>query len=348
MSKIKKPFVMILFLLGTAVCGLILRLQMAGVDFGAAASLDWRRAHSHLGYYGFLFPAAWLCWAAAGRWAPVGKWFGFYAVLVVASFAGFLAQGYGLLATVSSSLVLAVWLCFAWKNRAIPGIRRGSLLNAVPLNVLFAACCIPVIALVSSRSPAHLIPVVRMFMTILMLGVFVPSILSAFALRSTVPILWVILPLLSAVDAAGFSPGAVPRAGTIGYGVLLAISVLGVPRPSSALPFWLAGHWLFLAGGLVLHGLGFFPKSQPVVIAGLHFLVLGPILLSLTHARLRLAIPTPLHFFYQGSLTVMAGAIILQQWYPADIGLLQRVAAGSGAAVVLGLALMMSLFRNRA
>lgn len=348
MTNTNKTYVMLFFLLGTALCGFILRLQMAGTDFGAAASLDWRRAHSHLGYYGFLFPAAWFCWSAAGRWAPAGRWFGIYSALVVTSFAGFLAQGYGLLATVSSTLILAVWLFFAWKNRIFPGIQRGSPLNAVPLNVLFAACCIPVIALVSSRSPALLVPVVRMFMTILMLGVFVPSLLSAFALRSTVPILWVILPLLSAVDAAGFAFNAVPRAGTIGYGVLLAITVLRVPRPSFALPLWLAGHWLLFAGGLVFHGLGFLPKSQPVVIAGLHFLVLGPIFLSLAHARLRLAIPPPLHFVYQGSLTIMAGAIILQQWYLADIGILQRVAAGSGAAVVLGLALIISLFRNRA
>jgi hypothetical protein len=329
--------ILFIFLLGTTVCGLILRLQLAGIDTGAAGLLDWRRAHSHLGYYGFLFPAAWICWTAEGHWTPTEKIFGFYTALVIFSFVGFLAQGYGVIATVGSTLVLAVWLFFAWKNRTFPGFRQGSVLSAVPLNIVFAACCIPVIAISTSRSPELVAPAVRTFMTILLLGVFVPSLIGRLDSRATAPILWVFLTLLSAADASGFVDSAMLRAGTVGYGVLLMTLIFKTRLPPAVFPFWLAGHWMIFAFGLILRGLGILPGSHPVMIAGLHFLVLGPIFLSLLRLQLRLVFPVVLQIFYNLSLAVMISAIVAQQWWPEHMILLQRTAAASGAAIIAAL-----------
>jgi len=54
-----------LFLLATMAIGLLLRWQMAGLgEFAGSPHL--RRTHSHIGFYGFLFPALWLSMADSG------------------------------------------------------------------------------------------------------------------------------------------------------------------------------------------------------------------------------------------------------------------------------------------
>lgn len=324
------------FLLATVLTGTVFRSLMAGLDWGVLASLDWRRAHSHLGYYGVLFPATWIFWSAGLRWVPGGKLLLAYHAFVVASAAGFLAQGYGAIATGASSLVLLIWLLFAWKNRVWPGFGPGSALDSVPLNTFLAALCIPAIAILSKREPALVSAVVRMFMTLLMLGVFIPSILTVPSPKSTRPLLWVFLPVLAAIDAANFADLWPLRAGTVAYGSLVASTVIASHRSrAGAFPAWLTCHWLLFAAGFALQGLGALPRNHAVAIAGIHYLVLGPILLTFFHSRMPAAMARPVSTSYKAALFVMVGSILLQPFWLEGGLVPQRIAAASGGVIVL-------------
>lgn len=57
-------------LLGTIGLGVWLRWALAGAVDLLAPFGHLRHAHSHLGYYGLLFPLAWLGWKAAGATIP--------------------------------------------------------------------------------------------------------------------------------------------------------------------------------------------------------------------------------------------------------------------------------------
>lgn len=327
----------LLCLLLTVASGTMFRSLMAGLDWGAISALDWRRAHSHLGFYGVMFPAAWFCLSLSGRWSPRGRWLAFYYVLVAVSVAGFLHAGYGFVATAASTLILAFWVYSAWRNRAVPALRRGGPAQAVPLNMIFAAACVPAIAVASKQAPELVFPFVRLFMTQLLFGVFVPSMLSGSDARDAWPLAWVVFPALGALHASELVDGPFVRLGAFGFGLLLVVTVIGLVRLERAFSPRLAAQWLIFAGGYLLRIAGVLPAAQTIMIAGLHFLLLGPLLLTLFEVRLRWELPTKPLLLYHAAVATMVGAVFAQQWFYEWISRLQWLATAGGAAIVVSL-----------
>ena len=95
----------LLSLVGTLTLGVGLRWALAGVPLLPGGFVELRHAHSHLGYYGVLFPLMWWAWRRLGQRAPGLPLLGLYAVGVVMSAVGFAREGYGRPAIIGSTIV---------------------------------------------------------------------------------------------------------------------------------------------------------------------------------------------------------------------------------------------------
>jgi hypothetical protein len=260
-----------LFLCGTLVLGTLLRFALAGVplSFGDFAHL--RHAHSHLGYYGVLFPLLWLGWRAAGARAPSATVFAVYAGATVVSTIGFATRGYWLPSIAGSTVVGLVWLHAAWQNRAWLRELRSWTWSA-PLGVVIASCFVPPIALYTRRDPAFANELVRTFLGVLVFAVFVPSALARLRAPPPVGPLW----LVAALAGSLWLGVGVHDALSLGLIALGAWAGVGAARAS--VPSWLRAHWVALALALLALGAGALPKDDAVSVAGLHFAFLGPLL----------------------------------------------------------------------
>jgi hypothetical protein len=175
---------------GTLGLGLWLRWFLAGrvpipTDFAFL-----RHAHSHLGYYGLLFPAAWWAWAYVGAATPGPRLTAVYGAATLLATVGFVRAGYGPEAIVGSTIVGVAWLVSAARvlrprSEAEPsggGGRRAApsprpLTGMLPAVVL-AEACVPPIAIFLRRDPVLAHGLVTTFLTMLLLGVVVPSVLA--------------------------------------------------------------------------------------------------------------------------------------------------------------------------
>lgn len=252
--------------------GIFLRIQYSGwlnVDW-----IDLRRAHSHLGFYGFLFP---VLWGYLGRtnknfWLPGRTYFWGYCLLVGISTMGFATAGYGRVAHISSFFVLLFWLVFALKNLALLKRVQESFLNIIPLAIFMAAMAIGVV--LASFMGASLTPliVVRVFLTLLLFGVFAPLSMTVLTDRKPNGYLWL--------------------AGVLGFGLSLAIESVKVlqvmPALLSVLILYLIypslkislkpqnrirWYWVSLALIFICMSLGVVPNNHFSAVSGVHFFV---------------------------------------------------------------------------
>ncbi len=168
--------------------GLILRLQYSGF-FTDLMFLDFRRAHSHLGFFGFLFPMIWHHFEKSKVWICGQRLKIFYCLLLVLSTVGFLVSGYGILAHISSALVLVVWLFFAVSIYS----KVKGLAKSIPISIIMAALSI-VCLVVLSRLDQNITPLqlVRVFLTILLFGVFGAFVIEKLSARPLPFFLWVV------------------------------------------------------------------------------------------------------------------------------------------------------------
>lgn len=259
----------------TLVIGLALRWSLAGWAWPAWLG-DWgnvRSAHSHVGYYGVLFPVVWAAWPRLGLRAPGRRTVAVYGVAVAVSTVGFALQGYALASIVGSTVVLAVWVASTLPlARFLP--ERDWLATVAP-SVWLAALAIPGVAVLTGRGDPLAVPLVRGFLTWLLFGVG-----AATALRragAPAPPAWLHLP---AVVGAGLALGPWPHPVAWALAGLLGALYLGVAwlwrGPPAARALW-AG----LGAGLVVVAGGLVPAEHAVAIGGLHFAVLGPVLVGL-------------------------------------------------------------------
>ena len=260
-------------LLVTVVLGVWLRWALAGIVSLPAPFPHLRHAHSHMGYFGVLFPLAWIGWRQAGAVPPGSKAMLVYGFATVAAFVGFILAGYGPLAIVGCTLVAAVWLQGAWSlvPRMWPLTSRDTL-AVVPLGVIMALACVPPIAIYLRRDPALAQGLVSTFLASLLFVVIVPSALAA-ARVSTSP--WPLWFLTGASGALfmGLTPNVATRLGLLGYAFLL-----GAPVFSPRLALHARAAWLAVVVGLVSLAMGLLPNNRPVAIGAIHFLILGPVL----------------------------------------------------------------------
>jgi len=304
-------------LAGTVAVGAWLRLVLAGVPLPLRDFGDLRHLHTHLGYYGALFPLMWAAWSRLGGPSPGPKALGLYALAVAVSAIGFGLSGYGPVAIAGSTAVLVGWLVSAW---ALQRSGPGGWLRGVPLGVLLGSSMVPWVAMSASGTQAQ--EVARSFLGMLLLGALVPSALAVIRARVFPAWGW-----LLAAGAGALSLGAVGGPHQVALavvGVLLAVSVL-----TSTATVELKLSWLGVALPLAAAGLGLLPLTKQVAVAGLHFLVLGPLLGSLWPRRL----PAILRWVELSLVSLMCLAILLQDlaWHPY----LPTLAAVAGCGVAL-------------
>jgi hypothetical protein len=307
---------------GTLGLGLWLRWFLAGrvpipTDFAFL-----RHAHSHLGYYGLLFPAAWWAWAYVGAATPGPRLTAVYGAATLLATVGFVRAGYGPEAIVGSTIVGVAWLVSAARvlrprseaepsggggRRAAPspsplqglrprseaepsggGGRRaapspGPLTGMLPAVVL-AEACVPPIAIFLRRDPVLAHGLVTTFLTMLLLGVVVPSVL---ATRGLVLAPWPVTVGTTALVALHLGAWASPlgMAATLLYAALVVGVALRGWR-TGALGRLLALSWGATALGTVGLGLGLLPNLGPVAVGATHFLVLSPVALTVAERAL--------------------------------------------------------------
>jgi hypothetical protein len=314
-------------LIATVLLGLWFRWQLAGW-VPVADGLDLRRAHSHLGYYGVLFPLSWML--GARRVAPRSGILLVYFGLCALSAAAFLEEGYGPVSRAASAGILLVWLAQAWRGRA--GLWRRDWRACAPGATVLAAALIGAVARVNGTDPGLAQALARLFLTVLLLGAFVPAALGAAGAAPPRPLAWLALTLCAGVRLTGLGlAGPAGGALTALAGAALLDALFGrraAWRPGEGR---LRLSWAAFALGLVGAGLSGAPLPHPLAIAGIHFLVLGPLLLTLVAARGWSAPGAPLRLAYEGTVVAMCGAIAWPHSAAAT------AAAALGTAVVLAI-----------
>jgi hypothetical protein len=333
----------LVFLLATVTLGLSFRWQLAGANIRFLGGLDLRRAHSHLAFYGVVFPAVWYIGVGEGLFAARRKLLLAYFLAVGVSAVGFLVQSYGPVSIAGSTVVLFVWLVFA---ADLIRSETNPFLRLVPIFIFLSAIAIGFVAVLSKRNPLVADQIAHSFLGCLLLGVLAPTCLSA--LRSSqglrTPSLatgaaWATAAFISAVSIPGLVDGWAMGAGSLALGAMIIHGSLSIDRKDRAFRLRrLVFYWALFGAALVLTGVGLLRTTHLFAIAGIHFLVLAPILLTV--AELKGSDSSRSAFAripYEIAVGVMCAAIALQDLFPRFSFGFQRLAAWSGTVVVFSM-----------
>ncbi len=308
-------------LVGLLSMGVVLRWALAGhvaFDFNFA---HLRAAHSHLAWYGVVFPLCWVSLARRGRVLVGPTLAGLYSLAVAASVWGFATQGYAPLSIVGSTVVLGVW----WVAMAPLALRffQRDLLASVFPSVLASSLAIPAVAVLARRGDPASVDWVHAFLTWLMLGVALPVSLLEMKAKPLYGPLWTAL-VIGAGLALGPMPTLMPRLALAGVGVYLVLSAR-----NAALRGVYRGFLVLFGLGLMARAVGVLPDVPAVAIAGVHFAALGPVLFPL-------AWPEGGRKFeavYAAALSVFVGSIAAPVWWPHPTWAWLAAASGSALAV---------------
>jgi len=286
-------FLIITLMLGATLRWLLAGFAMPGIDFA-----QWRHAHSHTGFYGVLFPLAWYSARRSGLWLPGKRLIQIYFLLCGLSIFGFITGGYGFVAKGGSFGILSIWLLFAYRNFKLP---LKGWLDSLPISVAASAILIALIATIPDRSTL----LSRVFLTILIFGVFVPLILSRLTDHSPQPFVWFLATVSSSLFLPGYSNSLWLAAGPVWIACELGLCIRS---RLNVMDLRIAAMWSALAIGLSFASMGVLPRAFG--IAGIHFLILGPILMSSVCCEISLR---PLvRVGYETSMATMITAILLE------------------------------------
>ncbi|MEM9070092.1 MAG: hypothetical protein AAGE52_16415 [Myxococcota bacterium] len=313
-------------LIAAMAIGAWLRWSLAGVVELSLPFSHLRHAHSHLGYFGLLFPLAWLGWDAAGA-RTLGRtaWW-IYGVATVVACVGFVRSGYGIIAIVGSTIVGGYWL---WSAIALlPRMKRlRDPLGGVPIGVVASLACVPPIAMTLRSDPALAHGFVATFLSGLLLLVVVPS---ALASQRISPGPWPAFLLTGSLGALflGVAPNVVTRGALLAYAGLLAIPA-ALPRLATHLRVV----WGAVAFGLAAMALGAVPNVRPVALGATHFLILGPVLATLSLVWLPRTPPAWAWWVGHACWGGMSAALVLQAFTSASWTWAAAAAGGTGTLV---------------
>lgn len=300
--------------------GTLLRWFFAGValPFGEFANL--RSAHSHLGYYGVVFPFVWAAWARMGLPVPGHRLVLGYAVAVAASIVDFAAEGYAPVSIAGSTVVLATWIAVAWRHRS--RLLQPDWLAPVFPAVALSAMVIPAVAVLSRRGDPRAPLLVHTFLGWLLLGVAVPTAFRSAGVRAPRGPFHAV-----AVVGSGLALGVFPNPVTR---LLLACEAVLLLRSAASVhgDRMLAVLWAALAAGLLGVASGLVPDLPGVAVAGLHLALLGPVLVSLAWRERGVA-----RTAYGVLVLASCAAIALQPW--AGLPSWPRITAVLGTSVAL-------------
>ncbi|MCB9615077.1 MAG: hypothetical protein H6721_12130 [Sandaracinus sp.] len=313
-------FALAAFAFVTAALGIWMRASFEGWTPLVGALPHVRHAHSHAGVYGLFFPLAALAWHEAGVPTVGARTAALYLFASAVAVITFAVGGYALPSIVASSVVGAVWLFGAWRARR--AWSRDDALRFGPLAILIATAFVPPIAITTRRAPLLAQELVHTFLGVLMLGVFVPAALRRLGAK---PSPWLAPLALGAAIQLGPLPTWPGAALVAAYGLGVAHAARQLPRLPRAL--W----WLFALGSVGAlvrpHGV---PHDE--AIAGLHYLLLGPLFVSLSRARGLAA------WFASGAAATMATVLVVRAHVPHAQGV---VAVVGGVWLVAALLLLL-------
>lgn len=310
----------------TLLIGIALRLQAAGYGPGFDW-LHWRHAHMHLGVYALLFPATWFSWLGR-RPVPGPRMLALYLAACVVATIGFALHGYGPISGPASGLVALIWLGWLtdWLRRPHSGGESWRIPVAVGVSGTLAA--VVAIIFMSGRDPQLVLALVRSFLVLLLWLVFIPSTLDTTRPRTAGRgILWSIAGLGSAVHL-GFE-SAIWGTFSLLWAILLARETL---RNHPDLPIDLRAQWLLVAAGVAATGPGWLQLDATLAVAGLHGLVLGPLVPGWAWRAGRAATGPRL---LQALLAAAMASTILAAGRGAEWQASQLAAGGIGAAMLI-------------
>jgi len=300
-------YIIALALLGTVTIGFWLRWSLAGAWELTLDFSHLRHAHSHLGYFGLLFPLAWLGWRRRGASIPGPYASMLYALCTAVTCLGFAFDGYGPVAIAGSTFIATCWIWSA------VGLLRDAHesddpLGVVPWGIFVSLLCIPPIALSLRSDPELAREFVSTFLAGLLLLVIVPS---AVAGRHISLGPW---PLLFATGLSGalflgVAEHPVTRIGLLAHaGLLLALI------RSTKLGFHTRCVWGVVSFGLGAMALNILPNTRPVALGAIHFLILGPVLATLAPLWFRCPLPEWVWWLGHASWGGMSAALIAQEF----------------------------------
>ncbi|NOY27630.1 MAG: hypothetical protein GXP62_17330 [Oligoflexia bacterium] len=221
---------------------------------------------------------------------------------------GFAREGYGLTAIVCSTVVLFVWLGSAWRAAPFLVQPRSWFGPAAPA-IVGSAVAIPMVAVFFQRDPTLSAELVQLFLTLLLFGVIVPAALSHRQAAAPLSPLWTV-----SIFGAALALGPWPAWPALAATALLGVQIAWAGWHSDS-PWDLRLLWVGLGAGLVLIGSGLLAESHAVAIAGLHYAILGPVLVSLGRPLCPRG-PRWLCLFYDGLVGLLTAAVLLPLWLP--------------------------------
>lgn len=263
----------------TVLVGTLLRWTLAGAGWPSSLG-SWahvRSAHSHLGYYGVLFPLMWAAWARMGLRTPGRVALAIYALATAAACVDFARHGYAPISIAGSTVVLGTWFLTSLPM-ARHLLRRDWLAPVTPA-IWLACVAIAGVAVLSARGDPMATPMVRAFLTWLLLGVVLATCLRRAGAPAPPP--WLHVPLVVGSGLAlGPWPHPLSQALLAGYGALLLATAARMPGALA-----IRGAWAVLGGGFFVVALADLGHHHLVAIAGIHFAVLGPVMMHAAWPR---------------------------------------------------------------
>ena len=314
-------------LLGTLALGFWLWWSLAG---DRAFSLDasyLRHAHAHLGYFGLLFPLAWLGWRPSGA-RPFGPGALLcYAICTALTCLGIAFYGYGPVVIIGSAL-LAALLIWSSLGLFLGSHQTDDPLVVVPWGVIVSLLCvIPIVMSLRSDNAALASDFAS---TLLASSLFLVVIPSAMAGRRITVGPWQLLFTTGLLGALflGVVEHPVARVGLLAHAMLL----LTLTR-TTRLEVHTRCAWGMVAAGLGAMATGLLPNTRPVALGAIHFLILGPVLATL--APLWLKRPPPSWMWWLGHLSwgSMSAALLAQEFVASSWT--WTIVAASGLATTL-------------
>ncbi|MFP5520634.1 MAG: hypothetical protein ACLGGX_12075 [Bdellovibrionia bacterium] len=244
--------------------GIVLRLSFAGF-LPEYLALDWYRTHTHAGYYLFFLPL--VLWQNNFFARQRYFWFfSFFTILI------FLTQGYSLLAKILSGGVFFIWLASIWRHRQRFSNQEwhSQLLPGMLLSLFFliAVIVLPKMGLgVTAAASA------RAFLTAILFGVIVPYVLGTLKQKPGLPF-WFFH--ISVFFYGLYVTGLL----SFWWGCLSGI-VIGFFIMRSLVEKFRYFLWGPVAGGLVLLPLVPNNAHHAFAVAGVHYIFLGAIILTI-------------------------------------------------------------------
>lgn len=250
----------------TVLFGILLRLQFAGFDI-LNTRFDWYRVHTHLGYYMVLMPAIFIFSLSQKKiWSRLYWW------VAIITLMTFFFQGYSVLAKILSGIVVSFW--FVGLNSKKP--QDTNIWSLIPkyglyLSTVFLALVIVLPKFSNEWEPSQL---AKGFLSTLLIGVIIPHAISL-TVKSE-KMLSCYLYLISSFCYSLYIIHILPAPIAVLSSLLMIFCLIG-PRMHLKMPSF----WVLVFLGLLIHP--FIPKNlvYQTTISGLHFIFLGPVLMSL-------------------------------------------------------------------